>query len=199
MAQLRIPLDAQRFAQGLTWKDYMAQMGDTRTRTEDNYQKSVLTEDERKFFGGLSQVRYVLMLAENWCGDVHRNSPLIAHIAEAMPNCELRVFFRDRNLDLTDCFLNNGYRSIPIVVFFDKDWNEIGRWIERAHAATAKVVGIRAKTLDVAPADKQDAAMAEYRKQIQAEYDAPGGPLWRATAQEVRLVLETRLGLAAKK
>src|SRR3990167_2188076 len=68
--------------------DYMAQMGDTRTRTEDNYQKSVLTEDERKFFGGLSQVRYVLMLAENWCGDVHRNSPLIAHIAEAMPNCE---------------------------------------------------------------------------------------------------------------
>jgi hypothetical protein len=196
MAQLRIPLDAQRFAQGLTWKDYMAQMGDTRTRTEDNYQKSALSEDERKFFG---QVRYVLMLAENWCGDVHRNSPLIAHIAEAIPNCELRVFFRDQNLDLTDCFLNNGYRSIPIVVFFDKDWNETGRWIERAHAATAKVVGIRTKTLDVAPPDKQDAAMAEYRKQVQAEYDAPGGPLWRAAAQEVRLVLETRLGLAAKK
>ena len=36
MAQLRIPLDAQRFAKGLTWKDYMAQMGDTRARTEDN-------------------------------------------------------------------------------------------------------------------------------------------------------------------
>ena len=139
------------------------------------------------------------MLAENWCGDVHRNSPLIAHIAEAMPNCELRVFFRDQNLDLTDCFLNNGYRSIPIVVFFDKDWNEIGRWIERAHAATAKVVGIRAKTLDVATPDKQDAAMGEYRKMVQAEYDAPGGALWRAAAQEVRLVLETRLGLAAKK
>ena len=199
MAQLRIPLDAQRFATGLTWKDYLAQMGDTRARTEDNYRKTVLTEEERKFFGGISQVRYVLMLAENWCGDVHRNSPLIAHIAEAMPNCELRVFLRDQNLDLTDCFLNNGYRSIPIVVFFDKDWNEIGRWIERASAATAKVAGIRAKTVDVAPKDQQDAAMAEYRKQIQAEYDAPGAPLWRAAAAEVRLVLETRLGLAATK
>lgn len=199
MAQLRIPLDAQRFATGLTWKDYMAQMGDTRARTEGNYEKAVLTEEERKFFGGISQVRYILMLAENWCGDVHRNSPLIAHIAEAMPNCELRVFFRDQNLDLTDGFLNNGYRSIPIVVFFDKDWNEIGRWIERAHAATAKVVGIRAKTLDVAASDKQDAAMAEYRQQVQAEYDAPGGGLWRAAANEVQLVLETRLGLAAKK
>jgi Thioredoxin len=199
MAQTKIPLDAQRFATGLTWKDYMAQMGDTRARTEDNYAKSTLTDEERKFFGGVGQVRYALMLAENWCGDVHRNSPLLAHIVEAMPSCELRVFFRDQNIDLTDCFLNNGYRSIPVLVFFDKDWNEIGHWIERAHPATAKVVGIRSRTLDVAPKDQQEAAMGEYRKQVQAEYDAAGGPLWRAAAQEVRTLLETRLGLAAKK
>jgi hypothetical protein len=51
----------------------------------------------------------------------------------------------------------------------------------------------------VATPDTQDAAMAEYRKLVQAEYDVPGGPLWRAAAQEVRLVLETRLGLTAKK
>ena len=177
----------------------MAQMGDTRARTEGFYQKAELTEEERKFFGGLGQVRHALMLAENWCGDVHRNSPLMARIAEAMPGCELRVFLRDQNPDLRDTFLNNGYQSIPVVVFFDQDWNEIGRWIERAHAATAKVVGIRARTLDVAPKDQQDAAMADYRKQIQAEYEVPGGPLWRAAAQEVRLVLEQRLGLAAKK
>jgi hypothetical protein len=199
MAQLKIPLDAQRFSKGLTWKDYMAQMGDTRARTEDMYQKSTLTEDERKFFSGLSQVRYALMLAENWCGDVHRNSPLLAHICEAMPSCELRVFLRDQNPDLRDCFLNNGYQSIPVIVFFDRDWNEVGRWIERAHAATAKVVGIRARTTDVAPKDQQDAAMGEYRKLVQAEYDVPGSPLWRAAASEVRLVLEQRLGLAAKK
>jgi Thioredoxin len=195
MAQLRIPLDAQRFATGLTWKDYVAQMGDTRARTEDNGAKSGLTDEERKFFGGITQVKYALMLAENWCGDVHRNSPMLAHISEAMPNCELRVFFRDQNIDLTDCFLNNGYRSIPVVVFFDKDWNEIGRWIERAHPATAKVVGIRSKTIDVAPKDQQEAAMGEYRKQVQAEYDVSGGPLWRAAATEVRTLLETRLGL----
>ena len=201
MAQLRIPLDAARFAKGLTWKEYMAQMGDTMARTEDNDRKSALTDDERKFFGGISQVRHVLMLAENWCGDVHRNSPLIAHICEAMPGCELRVFLRDQNADLRDIFLNNGYQSIPVVVFFDQDWNEVGRWIERAHAATAKVIGIRAKTLDAAPKDKpsQDAAMGEYRKLVQAEYDVPGGAMWRAAAAEVRLVLETRLGLAAKK
>jgi thioredoxin family protein len=198
MAQLRIPLDAQRFATGLTWKDYMAQMGDTRARTEDNYHKAALTDEERKFFSGINQVRYILMLAENWCGDVHRNSPFIAHIAEAMPNCELRVFLRDQATDLTDCFLNNGYKSIPIVVFFDKDWNEIGRWIERAAVATQRSFAIRAKTLDMATPEQQDAAMAEFRKQVQALYDSPQTP-WRDAAKEVRTVLETRLGLAAAK
>src|SRR5438552_7059872 len=172
MAQLKVALDAARFATGLSWKDYMAQMGDTKARTEENYQKSALTEDERKFFGGVKNVKYVMMLAENWCGDVHRNSPLIAHVADAIPGAELRVFLRDQEPDLRDTFLNNGYQSIPVVVFFDQSWNEIGRWIERAHAATSKAAVIRSGTLDKAPQDKasQDAAMNEFRSQVTAAY-----------------------------
>lgn len=198
MAQLRIPLDEKRFNSGQTWKDYMAQMGDTRAKTEANYANSKLTDEERKFFSGISGVKYVVMLAENWCGDVHRNSPLIAHIVEAMPGAELRVFLRDQNADLRDTFLNNGYQSIPVVVFFDKDWNEIGRWLERAHGATTVTAGIRARTLGVVPQgaskEQQDAAMGEFRTQVQAEYDKPGGALWRAAAAEVKLLLETKLG-----
>jgi len=198
MAQLRIPLDEKRFNSALTWKDYMAQMGDTRAKTEQNYANSKLTDEERKFFSGISGVKYVMMLAENWCGDVHRNSPLIAHIVEAMPGAELRVFLRDQNADLRDTFLNNGYQSIPVVVFFDKDWNEIGRWLERAHGATTVTAGIRARTLGAVPQgaskEQQDAAMGEFRAQVQAEYDKPGGALWRAAAAEVKLLLETKLG-----
>ena len=198
MAQLTVPLDAARFAKGLSWKDYMAQMGDTQARTEDNYGKTKLTDEERKFFSGVTGVKYVMMLAENWCGDVHRNSPLIAHIVDALPGAELRVFFRDQNADLRDTFLNNGYQSIPVVVFFDKDWNEIGRRMERAHAATTKGAQIRAKTLDAAPKEGQDAAMAEFRKQVQAAYEEPSAALWRGAANEVKLLLEQRLGLAKK-
>ena len=51
-----------------------------------------------------------------------------------MPGAELRVFLRDQNADLRDTFLNNGYQSIPVVVFFDKDWNEIGRWLDTDRA-----------------------------------------------------------------
>src|SRR5437870_7764271 len=186
MAQCKIPMDEKRFKSGLTWKDYMAQMGDTRARTEENYAKTKLTDEERKFFCSVKAVKYVIMTAENWCGDVHRNSPLIANIVEAIPGAELRVFFRDKETDLRDAVLNNGYQSIPVVVFLDKDWNEIGRWVERAHAATGKAAVIRSKTLDVAPADKKDEVMNEFRKLVNDEYSQPGGPLWRAAATEVK-------------
>ena len=89
--------------------------------------------------------------------------------------------------------LNNGYQSIPVAVFFDSSWNELGRWIERAHAATTKAAMIRAKTIDVAPKDdkaKQDAAMNDFRAQMNAAYHQPGGALWRAAAAELRLVCE---------
>src|SRR5438132_13160802 len=128
MAQLRIPLDSTRFSKGKTWKEYMGQMGDTQKRTEENYNKATLTEDEKKFFSGVKGVKYVLMLAENWCGDVHRNSPLIRRIVEPIPGPELRAFLRDRNLDIPDCYLNNAFRSTPVVVLFHPGWNGVGRW-----------------------------------------------------------------------
>src|SRR5262245_64358942 len=112
MAQLVMPMDNMRFATGLNCKDYMAQMGDTRARTENNYAKSALTDDERKFFGSVTGVKYVVMLAENWCGDVHRNSPLIANIVEAMPGAELRVF-----LDRKSTRLNSSHLGISYAVF----------------------------------------------------------------------------------
>ena len=44
MAQLVIPIDSKRFATGLNWTEYMAQMGDTQARTESTYAKSDLTD-----------------------------------------------------------------------------------------------------------------------------------------------------------
>jgi hypothetical protein len=52
----------------------------------------------------------------------------------------------------------------------------------------------------VATEDKKDAAMAEFRKQVQGTYDGPADKsMWRETAKEVRAVLEQRLGLVGKK
>jgi len=137
------------------------------------------------------------MLAENWCGDVHRNSPLIARIVESIPGAELAGVPARPEPGHHDCYLNNGFRSIPVVVFFDASWNEIGRWIERSHPATAKAAMISQQDARHGAKDdkaKQDAAMNDFRAQVNAEYAAPDNALWRAAAAEVRTLLETKLG-----
>ena len=48
----------------------------------------------------------------------------------------------------------------------------------------------------MAPKDdkaKQDAAMNDFRAQVNAEYAVPGTPLWRAAVAEVRTLFETKL------
>jgi hypothetical protein len=71
---------------------------------------------------------------------------------------------------------------------------------DRPHRDRA-ATGIRARTLGAVPQgaskEQQDAAMNELRKQVQAEYDKPGGALWRAAAAEVKLLVEARV--SAKK
>ena len=46
----------------------------------------------------------VLAIAEAWCGDVYRELPTMARIAEAA-GMTMRVFLRDQNADLMDEFL----------------------------------------------------------------------------------------------
>src|SRR5947208_15702600 len=50
MAQLKIPLDAQRFEKASRRRDYMARWGDTRARTEETYATRKRTAAERRSF-----------------------------------------------------------------------------------------------------------------------------------------------------
>jgi hypothetical protein len=77
------------------------------------------------------------MLAEDWCGDVIANTPIVGRIASEVDTLNLKVFLRDQNEDLMNQFLKEGkYKSIPTVVFFDDEFNELGRWIERPESVT---------------------------------------------------------------
>ena len=76
-----------------------------------------------------------LVLAESWCGDGAQCIPVIAKIAEQNPNIELRVIFRDENLEVMDSFLTNGSRSIPKLICSDKQTDSIkGMWGPRPKA-----------------------------------------------------------------
>ncbi len=69
-----------------------------------------------------------LLLTEAWCGDAAQNVPILAKMADASPNVNLRLVLRDENLDIMDQYLTNGGRAIPKLVILDGDYNEIATW-----------------------------------------------------------------------
>lgn len=70
----------------------------------------------------------LLVISEDWCGDASNTVPVLARLAEAAPNLEMRVVKRDEHPALMDAFLTNGARSIPIAVVLDGAFGVAGRW-----------------------------------------------------------------------
>jgi selT/selW/selH-like putative selenoprotein len=132
-----MPITHERFAQGMTYAAYKAQMTRSRDRFDANEQAVELRSDDIAYFAELSAPLHVLVLAEDWCGDVIANLPVLGRLATESGTLDIRVFLRDQNLDLIDQYLKDGqYRSIPVFVFFDAAFRELGRWIERPARVT---------------------------------------------------------------
>jgi selT/selW/selH-like putative selenoprotein len=107
-------------------------MTSNQERFEANEQTVELRADDIAFFADFERPLRVLALAEDWCGDVIANLPVLGQLAAESGALDIRVFLRDQNLDLIDQYLKDGqHRSIPVFVFFDADFQELGHWIER--------------------------------------------------------------------
>ncbi len=97
-----------------------------------------------------------LVLAEGWCGDAAQNLPIIARLAEASPDIDLRILLRDENLDVMDRFLTNGGRAIPKLIVLDSDFRPIDQW------------GPRPKEIqDQVTANKQSGALTKEEMDVQ--------------------------------
>jgi selenoprotein W-related protein len=139
-------INAERFAQGLTYDAYKAQMTRNRERLEANEQTLDLGGDDLEFFTNLPAALNVLAIGEDWCGDVINNLPVLNGLATASGKLNVRVFLRDQNHDLIDQYLKDGkHRSIPVFAFFDASFNPIGHWIERPASVSALQAAMREK------------------------------------------------------
>lgn len=143
---------AERFNQGLTYDEYRAQM----TRNQDRFiateEGVTLNDEDLAYFANLADPLNVLALAEDWCGDVIANLPVLGKLAEQSGKLNLRVFLRDQNLDIMDQYLKSGeFRSIPVFVFFDQEFNELGYWIERPAKMTELQAEMRGKLFATDP------------------------------------------------
>lgn len=129
----------ERFAQGMTYDEFKAGMTRNQDRFAENERILTLAPEDVATLAALPQPVNVLVLAEDWCGDVVDNLPVLGGLATASGKLNIRVFLRDQNLDVMDQYLKDGkFRSIPVFVFFDAAFHELGRFIERPESVTAR-------------------------------------------------------------
>ena len=127
----------ERFEQGLTYEAHLAQVTRNRERHEANERALAIDPADLAAFRGLPRPVRVLVLTEDWCGDCVANVPILGRLARESGKLDVRIFYRDQNKDLMAPYRNEGkYESIPVFVFFDDHFREIGRFIERPKSVT---------------------------------------------------------------
>ena len=132
-------IDRARFSTGLTYEEYKDQMSRNRDRVDANEARVTIDPADLAAFRGLGETIHVLALAEDWCGDVIANLPVLGVLARESGTLDVRVFLRDQNKDLMQRYLNQGkYESIPVFALFDDAFNELGVFIERPASVTER-------------------------------------------------------------
>ena len=122
----------ERFAQGMTVRQYIDQMSMNKERFQATLDSVALVAGDVQLRERFAAARRVLVITEDWCGASIASLPFVVKLVEGMPRIEMRIFLRDQNPDLMDQFLKSGrYRSIPVFAFFDEHMNELARFIER--------------------------------------------------------------------
>ncbi len=182
---------AERFAQGIPtfaeWMKAIEKNQETFQRHYDEYEPDMADIAAVKAMVEQSGVK-ALLIGEDWCPDVWRGLPVLCRIGE-LTGMEVRLFMRDQHKDIMAEFLNKGeFESVPTIVFYDKNHNYLGHWIERADKANAEMPQIRqAAGMNDVERDtpEWEAARGRYNEQVWEHAEG-----WRdAQLAEIRALL----------
>ncbi len=130
----------EQFESGMTYDAYKAQMTRNREQVEQNEKDLQLAPEDVQAFQSLPETINVMALAEDWCGDVVANLPVLGRLGqESAGKLNVRIHLRDQQPgeQIMAQYLNKGqFKSIPTFVFLDRDFNELGVWVERPESVT---------------------------------------------------------------
>jgi thiol-disulfide isomerase/thioredoxin len=131
-------ISRERFESGLSVDQFIEEMEVNKEKFIENIEANEFTEEDLEFFR--NKPLSIAAIGEDWCTDVIQFLPVIAKLEKQVPSLTVKVFKRDDNLDIMDQYLKEGkYRSIPVFVVYDEDWNELGHFIERPAEVTRQM------------------------------------------------------------
>src|SRR5262245_907718 len=119
---------AARFEAALDWPDYLESTVTNHPlwiSLDRLVELPVDLVDRARLAAARANLRHVLVLAEDWCGDAVNIVPWVARLVEQLPGVDLKVLGRDANPDIMDAHLKGTSRSIPVIILFDDQFREI--------------------------------------------------------------------------
>ncbi len=199
--------DVRRFAYSrprLDWSGYLRERH-ARARLSDDQAGAIKWLAAQP--GGPAKV---LVIAEDWSSDCRRDVPYLARLAEA-GGLDLRIFLRDAetmlrrglpepgshaNADLVREYANekNGqqFATVPVAVFFTRDFVELYRYIE--YPAIYHKDRVLAHLRAARPGESDEESRARSGRDIATLLDSPFFDVWaRAGIAEILSALHERL------
>jgi hypothetical protein len=152
----------------------------------------------------------IAVISEDWSSDCRRDVPYLARLAEA-GGLELRIFTRDRdamlreglpdpasggNADLVNAYANEKndrrWASVPVAVFFTKDFGELYRYVE--YPAIYRKDRLIGQLRTVRAGETPEQATARAGREIGGLLESPFYDVWaQASIAEILSALHERL------
>lgn len=117
-----------RYLNGQTWQEWIESAEKNKEKMLEKYENYAFIKLDGEFFRSIERKVHILVIAEDWCGDVVRQLPILVKMCEQSENLDLRIIDRDNNLDVMERYLFNGAQAIPVFVFFSDEFVEVGCW-----------------------------------------------------------------------
>ena len=188
----------------LDWSGYL----------QDRHTKARLTDEQTQAIKWLAAQpggpAKIAVIAEDWSSDCRRDIPYLARLAEA-GGLELRIFLRDGakmlmkglpdpgaggNADLVVEYANEKkgekFATVPVAVFFTKDFTELHRYIEypAIYHKTRVISALRAARAG----ETEDQAKQRAGRDINTLFESPFFDLWaRAGVDEILSALHEKV------
>lgn len=109
-----------------------------------------ISEQNKNEMKNISTAQRWVILTEAWCGDAAHSMPFIFKLAELNPLIRFEWKLRDEHLDLMEQYLTNGARSIPKLIVYNEQGNELFNWGPRPQHIQEKFLEMKKNNLPYA-------------------------------------------------
>lgn len=126
------------FAAASTFHDFTAQAEEKdieALKQCEKLAKAIRNEGELARLPTLQTACNILVVAEMWCPDCHKNLPAIRRVTQLAPHVGLGIVTREQAGEAFMAHFKLEKISIPFAVVLDADFTPLGQFIERPKSA----------------------------------------------------------------